>query len=129
MILEEVILLVTVVLLFVVVVIGTAVIFWTRKGQNYSMIEDMEKRVQNYLESSEYVSLDFSDYLEKKIREVEMAAHVKLNPRRIVIADIATELDCNEQADAGTQTELASTQSLPQIITVIPLTDAVIQME
>ena len=129
MILEEVILLVTVVLLFVVVVIGTAVIFWTRKGQNYTMIEDLEKKVQSYLESSEYVSLDFTDYLEKKIGEVERAALVKMNPRRIVIADAATELDCNEQENAGTQTDLASTQSLPQIIRVKPLTDAVIQME
>ena len=129
MIFEEIILLVTVVLLFAVVFIGAAVIFWTRKGQNYSMIEDMEKRVQNYLESSEYVSLDFTDYLEKKIGEVERAALVKMNPPRIVIADAATELDCNEQADAGTQTELASTQSLPKIIQVKPLTDTVIEME
>ena len=97
MIFEEIILLVTVVLLFAVVFIGAAVIFWTRKGQNYSMIEDMEKRVQNYLESSEYVSLDFTDYLEKKIGEVERAALVKMNLPRIVIADAATELDCNEQ--------------------------------
>ena len=73
--------------------------------------------------------LDFTDYLEKTIGEVERAALVKMNPLRIVIADAATELDCNEQENAGTQTDLASTQSLPQIIRVKPLTDAVIQME
>ena len=130
MILEEAILLVAIMLLASVIVAGAIGIIWARRKQPFSAIEDLENRVQSYLESSELDHLEFSDYLERKIRDMETAADLRRNPPKIVIADVGTKLNFRmETTDVSTQSDMNVSHKSPQIILVKPLSDVVIELE
>jgi hypothetical protein len=132
MILEEAILLVAIILLTSVIIAGAIGMFLARKGQPFAAIEDLENRVQGYLESSELDHTEFSDYLDMKIRSLERAADVRRNPPRIVIFDAATEFDHLEctHADASTQSDSTAARIVTtQVIQVEPLSNVVIQVE
>ena len=123
-------LLVAIVLLASVIVAGTIGMFWARKGQPFPAIEDLENRVESFQESSELDHLEFSDYLERKIRDMEMAADLRRSPPKVVIADVGTDLDLrNETTDVSTQSDFTVAHKSPQIIQVKPLNDVVIQVE
>ena len=130
MILEEAILLVAIMLLASVIVAGAIGIIWARRKQPFPAIEDLENRVQSYLESSELDHFEFSDYLERKIRDMETAADLRRNPPKIVIADVGTKLNFRmETTDVSTQSDMNVAHKSPQIIQVKPLNDVVIQVE
>ena len=78
------------------------------------------------MEACELIGLEFTEYLEGKIRSMEVAASVRMNPPRVLIADVSTELTPDlTHSDASTQSESisAGVVKLPQIIKVKSLTE------
>ena len=106
---EEILFLASLVFLVLVIFAGViAMCLAKAKRMSDAAIEDIERRMANYEETSELVHGEFTEYLETAIREMQQQA-VKMMPRRILTADAATDtsipktmMDGTSQTDAST---------------------------
>lgn len=130
MILEEAILLAAVILLVSVIAAGTFGLYLVRNrsGKPYSaIIEDLESRLQTYLDSTELINFEFTEYLEGKIADAERAAKYHLNPPRKTIADTHTAINKKELSnltDASIQADISTVSELANIIQVKSISEA-----
>ena len=99
---EEILFLASLVFLVLVIFAGViAMCLAKAKRMSDAAIEDIERRMANYEETSELVHGEFTEYLETAIHEMQQQA-VKMMPRRILTADAATDTSITKTTVDGT---------------------------
>ena len=99
---EEILFLASLVFLVLVIFAGViAMCLAKAKRMSDAAIEDIERRMASYEETSELVHGEFTEYLETAIHDMQQQA-IRMMPRRILTADAATDTSIPKTTMDGT---------------------------